>query len=194
MTDQPPSGNAVERDKPGTAARDKVEAAIEELRLRGGVFVEAVRATRMPMAITDPALPGNPIVFANDAFLNVSGYSMQEVLGQQPHFMTGAGTDANDAHRFLKALEQDRDAVIETVQYRKDGSRFLASVLLSAFKDEAGKTLHQFLSYLDVTAREAAEDAPAASVLREPAANDSEAQLRLLLGTRRGGKPTPTVW
>lgn len=184
MTDHLPSGNAFETDKPRTDARDRVEAAIEALRQRGGVFVDAVRATRMPMALTDPSLPGNPIVFANSAFLNVSGYSMDEVLGQQPHFMTGAGTDVKDAHRFLEALKQDRDVVVETVQYRKDGTRFLASVLLSAFKDEAGETLHQFLSYLDVTARETAEDALVVSAAREEAAAESEAQQRLLVGAQ----------
>src|SRR5690349_2377162 len=92
--------NAFERDKPGTVARDDAEAAIETLRQGGGIFVDAVRATRMPMALTDPNLPGNPIVFANEAFLRLSGYRMEEVLGQQPHFMNGRATDPQDAARF----------------------------------------------------------------------------------------------
>lgn len=153
-----PPHNAFEADQAGTPERTAAEGRIEGLRLEGGVFVEAVRATRMPMAVTAPSLPGNPIVFANDAFLRLSGYSMDEVLGQQPHFLNGAGTDPEDAVTFREALAHARDANIETVQYRKDGSRFLASVFLSAFKDEGGRTVHQFLSYLDVTARETAED------------------------------------
>jgi PAS domain S-box-containing protein len=149
--------NAFEVGKLGTPARSLAEAAIERLREKGGVFVQAVRATRMPMAVTDPSLPGNPIVFANEAFLRLSGYDMEEVLGQQPFFMNGEETDAEDAVRFRQALAEDRDEVIETVQYRKDGSRFVASLFLSAFKDEEGRTLHQFLSYLDVTRRVDAE-------------------------------------
>jgi PAS domain S-box-containing protein len=185
VTDVPePPHNDFRADQPGTADRTAAEGAIERLRLEGGVFVEAVRATRMPMAITDPALPGNPIVFANDAFLALSGYSMDEVLGQQPHFMNGAGTDPEDARRFREALEQDRDVVLESAQYRKDGSRFLASVLLSAFKGPDGGTLHQFLSYQDMTARETAEARLAEAVLREAAAADREAQLRFLVGVQ----------
>ena len=185
---RPPDGsrNAFEPEKPGTAARTAAEARIERLRAEGGVFVEAVRATRMPMAITDPSLPGNPVVFANEAFLGLSGYSMDEVLGQQPHFMNGPGTDPADARRFREALEQDRDTVIETVQYRKDGSRFLASVFLSAFKDDEGRTLHQFLSYLDVTARETAEDELAASVLREAESAAASARLAASEARLRG--------
>ncbi len=151
------SPNEFERGKPGTAARDQAEAAIEKLRREGGVFVDAVRATRMAMAITDPTLPGDPIVFANESFLKLSGYRMDEVLGQQPHFLNGAGTDPNDAARFAEALRNDQDDLVETVQYRKNGSRFVATVLLSAFKNDEGQTIHHLLSWLDVTRRVDAE-------------------------------------
>src|SRR3712207_506992 len=135
----------------------------------------------MPMVVTDPSLPGNPIVFANEAFLHLSGYSMAEVLGQQPHFMNGEETDETDAVRFREALEQDRDEVIETVQYRKDGSRFVASVLVSAFKDQEGQTLNQFLSYLDVTRRVAAEEQLASKKEIEAQLRASEARRAFLL-------------
>ena len=45
--------------------------------------------TRMPMLVTDAALPGNPILFANDAFVELSGYTIDELVGQDPHFMNG---------------------------------------------------------------------------------------------------------
>ena len=104
---QDTSPNEFERGKPTTVRRDQAEAAIERLRKEGGVFVNAVRATRMAMAITDPTLPGNPIVFANESFLKMSGYRMDEVLGQQPHFMNGPDTDPKDVARFLEALQAD---------------------------------------------------------------------------------------
>ena len=152
------SPNEFERNKPQTNARGAAEAAIEDLRQRGGVFVEAVAATRMPMVLTDPTLPGNPIVFANKAFLRLSGYRMEEVLGQQPHFMNGPDTDKRDAAGFAEAIRADQDDIIETVQYRENGSRFIATVLISAFKDEDGRVLNHFMSWLDVTRRVEAED------------------------------------
>ena len=39
---------------------------------RGDPFAAAVRATRMPMIITDPRQDDNPIVFCNEAFQNLS--------------------------------------------------------------------------------------------------------------------------
>jgi PAS domain S-box-containing protein len=54
-------------------------------------------------------------------------------------------------------LENDQDGVVETVQYAKDGRRFVATVLLSAFKDDAGNTIHHFLSWADITRQVDAE-------------------------------------
>ena len=169
--------NAFESDKAGTAARTRSEGEIENLRLKGGLFVEAVRATRMAMAVTDPALPGNPIVFANQSFLKLSGYSMEEVLGQQPYFMNGEDTDPDDSARFEEALRNDQDDLVETIQYRKDGTRFVASVLVSAFKDEMGNTVHHFMSWLDVTRRTNAENR--VSLLQQAQAALRESEKRL---------------
>jgi PAS domain-containing protein len=38
------------------------------------IFFAAVKTTRMPMIVTDPNQPDNPIVFANPAFINMTGY------------------------------------------------------------------------------------------------------------------------
>ena len=174
------SPNEFERDKPVTKALTDAEAAIEALRLRGGVFVNAVRATRMPMVLTDPNLPANPIVFANESFLELSGYRMEEVLGQQPHFMNGPGTEPNDAPRFMEMLRSEQDGILDTVQYRKDGSAFVATVLLSAFKDENGRTLNHFMSWLDVTRRADAESEVAELKKTQAALRESEEKYRSL--------------
>lgn len=57
---------------PGTPARDRSERHMEGVRLQGGMFVEAVRVTRMPMMVTDaisaiePLHPqGTRVVFMN---------------------------------------------------------------------------------------------------------------------------------
>lgn len=185
MTEDDASPNKFESGKPDTAARSKAQASIDGLRQRGGIFVDAVRATRTPMALTAPNLPGNPIVFANRSFLDLSGYSLEEVLGQQPFFMNGPGTDPRDAARFREALEQDRDENIETIQYRKDGSRFVASLFLSAFKDDEDRTLHHFLSWLDVTRRVAAEDDADTLCKTETALRESEELSRLIVENAR---------
>ena len=46
---------------------------------RSGVFFAAAEMTRMPMLVTDPRLPDNPIVFANRAFLDLTGYTFDDM-------------------------------------------------------------------------------------------------------------------
>src|SRR3954467_3629483 len=141
-----------------TAERTLSERQIEAVREQGGLFVEAVRVTRMPMLVTDATLPGNPITFANNAFIDLSGYTIDEVLGQDPHFMNGEGTDPEAIQRYQSAIAAGRDETLEILQYRKDGTPFRAMLFASPLDDGQGKVTNHFLSYLDITRRYDAED------------------------------------
>jgi PAS domain S-box-containing protein len=139
------------------ASRALSEERIEDIRALGGVFVEAVRATRVPMLVADPGLPGNPVVFANGAFLALSGYAMEQVIGQGPHFMDGPQTSPASIGRFKTAIAAGRDETLDLLQYHSDGSTFWASVFVSPLRDEGGRIIHHFLSFLDITTRVEAE-------------------------------------
>ncbi|MBM0204674.1 PAS domain-containing protein [Micromonospora sp. STR1s_5] len=141
-----------------TPARDQAERHIDGMRLQGGIFVEAVRLTRMPMMVTDATLPGNPIVFANNAFVELSGYALDELMGQDPHFLNGAGTDPEAIKRYTRSMEERRDETLEIQQYRKDGTPFRAMLFASPLDDGQGTITNHFLSYLDITRRFDAEE------------------------------------
>ncbi|AUW58183.1 hypothetical protein C1T17_08755 [Sphingobium sp. SCG-1] len=91
-------------DLPDRPARDRSERHLEGVRLQGGMFVEAVRVTRMSMMVTDARIPGNPIIFVNAALVDLSGYASEEVLGQAPHFMNGVGTDVEAVADYGQAM------------------------------------------------------------------------------------------
>jgi PAS domain-containing protein len=89
-TQDPPGGSA------GAAARDagwSFDAARDAVRVRSGPFFTALERTRQPMIVTDPRLPDNPIVFANPAFLALTGYEAAELLGRNCRFLQGPLTD-----------------------------------------------------------------------------------------------------
>jgi PAS domain S-box-containing protein len=158
MTEPDKSPNDFLPAQPETPLRTSAEHIIELLRNQGGLFVEAVRATRMPMAVTDSTLSGNPIVFANQAMLDVTGYSMEDVLGQQPFFMNGPETDPDDAERFRSALVNGEDIEVESYQYGRDGKRLCLSIFCRALQNDSGQVTNHFLSYLDITRRVDAEN------------------------------------
>jgi PAS domain S-box-containing protein len=150
--------NEFQNDVADTAERTLAERHIEGVRQQGGVFVEAVRLTRMPMLVTDATLPGNPIVFANQAYLDLSGYTIDELLGQDPHFMNGEETDPESIRRYEAAMELRRDETLEILQYRKNGTSFRAMLFASPLNDGQGNITNHFLSYLDITRRFEAEE------------------------------------
>lgn len=110
-------------------------------RLAGGSdpFAAAVRATRMPMLITDPRQEDNPIVFVNDAFFRLTGYSRSETLGRNCRFLQGPGTNSVDVGRIRNSIDRRVPIELELLNYRKDGSTFWNRLLISPVFDEDGQ-------------------------------------------------------
>ena len=149
--------NEFQPDLAGTTERTSSEGRLDSIRKQGGIFVDAVRLTRMPMMVTDATLPGNPIIFANQAFIDLSGYDFDELTGQDPHFMNGEGTDPAAIQRYESAIREGRDETLEILQYRKDGTPFQSMLFASPLDDGKGTVTNHFLSYLDITRRFDAE-------------------------------------
>ena len=118
----------------------------------------AVERTRMPMVVTDPRLPDHPIVFANQAFLDTTGYTADEVIGRNCRFLQGPATDPAAVARIRAALRAEEDLTIELLNYRRDRSTFWNRLLLSPITDDDGHLLYYFASQLDVTAERRARD------------------------------------
>ncbi len=118
---------------------------------RGDPFAAAVRATRMPMIITDPAQHDNPIVFVNDAFLKLTGYTRMEVVGRNCRFLQGPDTEAPAVDRLRAAIRREEDIRVDLLNYRKDGSTFQNALYVGPVRAEAGRVVYFFASQLDVS-------------------------------------------
>ncbi|WP_200962590.1 PAS domain-containing protein [Bosea sp. Root381] len=129
----------------------RIDAEIEKVAKSNDPFASAVRATRMPMLITDPNQPDNPIVFANDAFSRLTGYSRDEILGRNCRFLQGPETDAAAVDSIRDAIARRAQIELDIVNHRKDGSRFHNRVLISPVFDEEGHLVYFFASQFDVT-------------------------------------------
>jgi PAS domain S-box-containing protein len=88
------------------------------------IFFAAVETTRMPMIVTDPKRPDNPIIFANNAFIDMTGYSREEIVGSNCRFLQGPETDPNAVREVREAIEARTEVAFELVNYKKGGSSF----------------------------------------------------------------------
>jgi len=111
----------------------------------------AVERTRMPMVVTDPRQADNPIVLANQAFLDLTGYSAAEIVGRNCRFLQGDGTSAAAVNDIRAAITEARELTIDILNYRKDGSAFWNQLHISPIHDDEGCLLYFFASQDDVT-------------------------------------------
>ncbi|WEK04585.1 MAG: PAS domain-containing protein [Candidatus Devosia phytovorans] len=159
-------------------------------------FAAAMRATRMPMLITDPRQSDNPIVFVNDAFLRLTGYTRDETLGRNCRFLQGPGTNIEDVDRIRQAIKDLVPIEIDLLNYRKDGTLFWNRLLVSPVFDE-GDLTYFFASQLDVTRERTAGYAPDRDALEEGMqqriADLTASEQRLNFTLKAGGLGTWTL-
>ena len=124
---------------------------------RGSVFFAAVEMTRMPMVVTDPRQPDNPIVFTNRAFLDLTGYKEEDILGKNCRFLQGEQTDPHTVAEVRTALNERRAVAVDIVNYKADGSLFWNALFIGPIFDENGNLIYWFSSQFDITQRRISE-------------------------------------
>lgn len=135
------------RNREGQAASER---RIREVQDRGGAFVEAVEATRMPMLVTDPQVVDNPIIYANAAFHDLCGYERDEVLGHNYFFLASPDSPPEVKERLLAAMSA-RENFSERVLFRtKDGREIWVAAFICPMV-ENDRIVRHFASFLDVT-------------------------------------------
>jgi PAS domain S-box-containing protein len=144
---------SADRTTHARALRDNARITAE-LRSTGGSndpFASAVRATRMPMVISDPRQPDNPVVFANDAFCRLTGYERADILGRNCRFLQGPETDPATIRRIHEAVNSARSIEIDIRNHRRDGEPFWNRLLMAPVRDADGELVYFFASQVDVT-------------------------------------------
>jgi PAS domain S-box-containing protein len=136
----------------------EAESKIEGFQQHLGPFVVAAETTRMPMIFTDAKDPDRPIIFANDAFLGLTGYCRDEVLGQSVKMLMLQGADSNVVAEIDRAFDGDSQVDPQIRFCRRDGTIFWASVFVCSVKDYAGAVVQHFASFLDLTQHRLEQD------------------------------------
>ncbi|XWS34037.1 hypothetical protein CRYUN_Cryun21dG0005200 [Craigia yunnanensis] len=105
--------------------------------------------------ITDPSLSGHPIVFASRGFLKMSGYSQEEVIGQNGKIFQGPKTNRRTVMEIREAIREERAIQVNLLNYRKDGTRFWMLFHMSpVFGKEDGRVIHFVAVQVPVTRKQ----------------------------------------
>ncbi|MCA1769697.1 MAG: EAL domain-containing protein [Halomonas sp.] len=94
------------------------------------------------VAIADANRPDTPIVYVNPAFLRITGYSKEEVLGRNCRFMQGPDTDPASVERIRQQLSRSEDVHLTLLNYRKDGTPFWNDLYIAPVRDAQERVTH----------------------------------------------------
>ena len=115
-------------------------------------LLTSVHHTPIATVVTDQGQADNPIVVANDAFCQLTGYSVEEIVGRNCRFLAGPDTERAARGELARAVDAGASALVELTNYRKDGSAFRNAVMIAPVRDQTGKLAYFIGSQMGVGA------------------------------------------
>lgn len=135
--------------------------AEREARTRLRLLDAAMRRVSDVVLITDARSldwPGPSVVFVNEAFVSMTGYSKDDILGATPRILQGPDTEQEKLKEIRDALNANEPVRTELTNYRKDGSRFIAEIDINPLFDANGACTHYVAVQRDTTERRKNEE------------------------------------
>jgi len=126
----------------------------DALRLRE----RAIEAASVGINISDARKQNHPNIYVNPALSRMTGYTREELLGQDLSFLLGPDTSPVAAMEIRKALQEGRDCEVILQLYRKEGTPFWNELLISPVRDTSAQFTHFIGVHSDVTERRRAEE------------------------------------
>ena len=119
----------------------------------------ALEAAANGVVITDANAPGFPIIFVNEAFERITGYTKEEVIGKNCRFLQRDDRNQADIIKIRHALTEAREFKGVLRNYRKDGSCFWNELFVSPVRTKNNEVTHFIGIQNDITDRKKVEDA-----------------------------------
>ena len=115
-------------------------------------LVDSVALSPVAMVISNPRRPDNPLEVVNSAFCALTGYSEADVLGRNCRFLAGEDTDPTATEQLRAAIRTRSPALVEIINYRRDGTAFRNGVMISPLFGDDGELSFFLGSQVDLGA------------------------------------------
>ncbi|MES0326927.1 MAG: EAL domain-containing protein [Gammaproteobacteria bacterium] len=116
---------------------------------------QAIEHSPVSIMITD--LEGD-IEYVNPEFTRVTGYTAEEVMGENPRFLSTGKTPPQQYVSMWNAMKEGRSWSGEIYNKKKNGECYWENMTISPVKDAAGKKTHYLSIREDITLRKDYED------------------------------------
>ena len=110
-----------------------------------------LESSPLPLTLASPVFEDCPLIFANAAFLALTGYQRDDVVGRNCRLLQGPRTEPDARAALRSAVEARREATQLISNYRRDGSLFQNLVFLLPVFEASGRLLYVIGSQCDVT-------------------------------------------
>ncbi len=128
------------------------------------LLIKATNTANEGITISAMDQPDRPLVFVNEGFERLTGYSKEDVLGKNCRFLQGKETENEPVEALRKAVKKGQQTTVELLNYKKDGTAFWNRLSITPLKDKNGLTTHYVGVQSDITElRETQKDLQAAN-------------------------------
>nr|AML77093.1 putative LOV domain-containing protein [Polystichum acrostichoides] len=104
---------------------------------------EILQRAEFNFVLTDPRLQDNPIVYASDGFLQMTGYTAEEVLGRNCRFLQGPATSRRTIIEIRDAIREEKSCQVSILNYNKQGEPFWNLFHMApVYSKEDGRVVH----------------------------------------------------
>lgn len=125
-------------------------SGIESL-IDSATLLRSIDKMGIGLAITDPNLKDNPLVYVNQGFEMITGYTREEVLMRNSRFLQGEETDEAHLEVIRQAIKEGRTDTVTIKNYRKDGSTFWNQFIICPVINSEGEPTYFIGLQFDVT-------------------------------------------
>ncbi|RYG21254.1 MAG: PAS domain S-box protein [Chitinophagaceae bacterium] len=95
--------------------------------------------------------PGPRILYVNEAFTKLTGYTAEEVIGKTPRLFQGPKTDRATLDFLKSSLKKFQACNVDLVNYKKNGEEFWINLSITPVADERGWFTHWISIERDIT-------------------------------------------
>jgi PAS domain S-box-containing protein len=97
------------------------------------------------------------IEYVNPSFVNITGYTLEEVIGKNPRFLKSGEVPASKYEKLWKTITSGNDWKYEFRNKKKNGERYWVATTISPVKTQDGKITNFLAVQEDITERKSAE-------------------------------------